>query len=109
MMSRVRPRCSIGWNWGRRQSWSCTSAEPMAIGATARDRWARTFEKKLSRRARNRLVLENDDISFSATDVLKIHRLCGVRLVFDYQHFWCLNPGAPRAAPDRRRLPPHLA
>jgi UV DNA damage endonuclease len=60
--------------------------------AASRDRWARTFEKKLSRRARNRLVLENDDISFSAADVLKIHRLCGVRLVFDYQHFWTLNP-----------------
>lgn len=58
----------------------------------ARDRWARTFEKKLSRRARGRLVLENDDISFSAADVLEIHRLCGVRLIFDYQHFWCLNP-----------------
>jgi UV DNA damage endonuclease len=58
----------------------------------ARERWARTFEKKLSERARNRLVLENDDISFSATDVLEIHRLCGVRLIFDHQHFWCLNP-----------------
>ena len=58
----------------------------------ARERWARTFEKKLSPRARSRLVLENDDISFSAADVLQIHRLCGVRLIFDYQHFWCLNP-----------------
>ena len=58
----------------------------------ARERWARTFEKKLSHVARSRLVLENDDISFSAADVLEIHRLCGVRLVFDHQHFWCLNP-----------------
>ncbi len=58
----------------------------------ARERWARTFEKKLSKRARSRLVLENDDISFSAADVLEIHRACGVRLIFDYQHFWCLNP-----------------
>jgi UV DNA damage endonuclease len=58
----------------------------------ARERWARTFEKKLSKRARSRLVLENDDVSFSAADVLEIHRACGVRLIFDYQHFWCLNP-----------------
>jgi UV DNA damage endonuclease len=49
--------------------------------AAARQRWARTFERKLSKRARSRLVLENDDISFSAADVLEIHRLCGVRLI----------------------------
>jgi UV DNA damage endonuclease len=58
----------------------------------SRERWARNFEKKLSKRARRRLVLENDDFSFSAADVLEIHRLCGVRLIFDHQHFWCLNP-----------------
>ncbi len=39
-----------------------------------------------------RLVLEHDDIRFSAADVLWIHERTGVRLVFDYQHFWCLNP-----------------
>ncbi|SFR84345.1 UV DNA damage repair endonuclease UvsE [Sphingomonas jatrophae] len=39
-----------------------------------------------------RLVLENDDIRFSAADVLWIHERTGVRLIFDYQHFWCLNP-----------------
>ena len=37
-------------------------------------------------------MLENDDISFSAADVLAVHRLCGVPLIFDHQHFWCLNP-----------------
>lgn len=57
----------------------------------ARDRWARNFER-LSERARRRLALENDDISFSAADVLEIHRQTGVRLIFDHQHFWCLNP-----------------
>ena len=41
---------------------------------------------------RRRLVLENDDIRFSAADALWIHERTGVRLVFDYQHFWCLNP-----------------
>lgn len=39
-----------------------------------------------------RLVLENDDLRFSAADVLWIHERTGVRCVFDYQHFWCLNP-----------------
>jgi UV DNA damage endonuclease len=58
----------------------------------ARDRWMRTYEKRLSARARHRLVLENDDVSFSAGDVLEINGRVGVPLVFDHQHFWCLNP-----------------
>jgi UV DNA damage endonuclease len=37
-------------------------------------------------------VLEHDDLRFSAADVLWIHGHTGVRLVFDYQHFWCFNP-----------------
>ena len=37
-------------------------------------------------------MLENDDLRFSAADVLWVHELTGVRLVFDYQHFWCFNP-----------------
>ena len=59
--------------------------------AAARERWARTYER-LPVHARKRLVLEHDDISFSAADVLEVHRLCGVPLIFDHQHFWCLNP-----------------
>ncbi len=58
----------------------------------ARERWMQTYEKRLSIRARARLDLENDDVSFSASDVLAIHREVGVPLVFDHQHFWCLNP-----------------
>jgi UV DNA damage endonuclease len=58
----------------------------------ARDRWMRTYEKRLSASARGRLILENDDVSFSASDVLAIHHRVGVPLVFDHQHFWCLNP-----------------
>ena len=56
-----------------------------------RERWARTYEK-LPERARRRLVLENDDVSYSAADVLEIHRLTGVPLIFDHQHWCCLNP-----------------
>ena len=61
-------------------------------GKASRDRWMRTYETQLSTRARARLVLENDDVSFSAADVLAIHRRVGVPLVFDHHHFWCLNP-----------------
>ncbi|MBV9128415.1 MAG: UV DNA damage repair endonuclease UvsE [Verrucomicrobia bacterium] len=60
--------------------------------AAARDRWIHTYEHVLSEPARRRLVLENDDVSFSAADVLYIHERCGVPLVFDHQHFCCLNP-----------------
>jgi UV DNA damage endonuclease len=58
----------------------------------ARDRWMKTYERRLSPQARRRLVLENDDVSFSASDVLAIHQRVGVPLIFDHQHFWCLNP-----------------
>jgi UV DNA damage endonuclease len=59
--------------------------------AAARERWIRTWET-LPEHVARRLVLEHDDIRFSAADVLWIHERTGVRLVFDYQHFWCLNP-----------------
>ena len=59
----------------------------------ARDRWVRAWEA-LPPHVRARLVLENDDLRFSATDTLWIHERTGVRLIFDHQHFWCLHdPG----------------
>jgi UV DNA damage endonuclease len=57
----------------------------------SRARWAETWTT-LPEHVRRRLVLEHDDIRFSAADVLWIHEHTGVRLIFDYQHFWCLNP-----------------
>ena len=57
----------------------------------SRARWAETW-LTLPEHVRRRLVLEHDDIRFSAADVLWIHEQVGVRLVFDYQHHWCLNP-----------------
>jgi UV DNA damage endonuclease len=51
---------------------------------------------------KRRLVLENDDVRFSAADVLWVHEQTGVRCVFDYQHFWCLNP-------ERLEMVPTLA
>jgi UV DNA damage endonuclease len=57
----------------------------------SRARWIEGWDK-CPEHVRRRLVLENDDIRFSAADVLWIHERTGVRLIFDYQHFWCLNP-----------------
>ena len=54
-------------------------------------RWIETY-KLLSPAIRRRLVLENDDLRYSAADVLKIHDRTGVPLIFDHQHFWCHNP-----------------
>jgi UV DNA damage endonuclease len=55
------------------------------------ERWIRTYER-LPKHARARLVLENDDVSYGPADVLWIHQRTGVRLIFDYQHWWCFNP-----------------
>ena len=57
----------------------------------SRARWIEGWNQ-CPEHVRNRLVLENDDIRFSAADALWLHERTGVRLIFDYQHFWCLNP-----------------
>jgi UV DNA damage endonuclease len=54
-------------------------------------RWIEIY-KTLSPEIRRRLVLENDDLRYSAADVLGIHDETGVPLIFDHQHFWCFNP-----------------
>lgn len=59
--------------------------------AEGRWRWAETY-RRLPEPVRRRLVLENDDLRYSAADVLLIHEATGVPLVFDHQHFWCNNP-----------------
>ena len=60
--------------------------------AAANARWVETWNNKLPEHVRRRLVLEHDDIRFSVSDILWIHEQTGVRLIFDHQHFWCLNP-----------------
>lgn len=67
------------------------------------DRWCRTWDG-LPANVRRRLVLENDDIRFSAADVLAIHQRTGVRLIFDVQHFWCLNPERLELKPTLKRF-----
>ncbi|GGH10653.1 hypothetical protein GCM10007036_07320 [Alsobacter metallidurans] len=57
----------------------------------SRARWAQTWPT-LPEPVRRRLTLEHDDLRFSAADTLWIHGETGVRLIFDHQHFWCLNP-----------------
>ncbi|MBM2575446.1 UV DNA damage repair endonuclease UvsE [Jannaschia sp. Os4] len=56
----------------------------------ARDRWCAAYER-LPEHVRRRLVLENDDLRFSATDTLWISARTGVPLIFDHQHWWCLH------------------
>jgi UV DNA damage endonuclease len=67
------------------------------------DRWCRTWDV-LPEPVRRRLVLENDDIRFSASDVLKIHQRTGVRLIFDIQHFCCLNPEGLAVRPTMEKF-----
>lgn len=69
----------------------------------SRARWIKGYEQ-CPDHVRRRLVLENDDIRFSAADVLWIHDRCGVPLIFDYQHFWCLNPEGLALRPTLERI-----
>lgn len=71
--------------------------------ASGIDRWCQTWDI-LPERVRSRLVLEHDDLRYSAADVLKIHARTGVRLIFDLQHFWCLNPEQLELAPTLRKF-----
>jgi UV DNA damage endonuclease len=71
--------------------------------ASGCNRWCATW-KRLSERVKRRLVLENDDIRFSAADVLSIHERTGVRCVFDYQHHWCFNPEGLPLLPTLERF-----
>lgn len=57
----------------------------------ALERFARNYER-LSEPARRRLVIENDEFSFTIRDCLELHRLTRVPVVFDHQHHR-LNPG----------------
>lgn len=69
----------------------------------SRARWIAGWEQ-CPEHVKRRLVLENDDIRFSAADVLWIHEHTGVRLIFDYQHFWCLNPERLELRPTLERF-----
>jgi UV DNA damage endonuclease len=70
---------------------------------TSNARWVETWHT-LPEPVRRRLVLEHDDLRFSAADVLWIHEHTGVRLIFDHQHFWCFNPERLDMADALRRI-----
>ena len=57
----------------------------------AMDRWTQSY-LNLPEASRRRLVLENDDISYSADEVLELHSRTGVACIFDSHHFCCNNP-----------------
>jgi UV DNA damage endonuclease len=60
----------------------------------------------LSDRARERLVIENDDRSFALSHVLGLHRRTGLRVVWDILHHHCNDPDG---IPDREALELALA
>ena len=66
-------------------------------------RWVATWPR-LCEPVRRRLVLENDDIRYSAADVLKVHEATGVKCVWDYQHHWCFNPEGLEMGSTLRRF-----
>lgn len=45
----------------------------------------------LPEKIKKRLVVENDDFSYSLKDCLRIHRACGIPILFDTFHHECLN------------------
>ena len=55
------------------------------------ERFARRYEQ-LPEVTRRRLIVENDDVTYSAKDALRVHELCGIRVVFDNLHHFCNNP-----------------
>lgn len=60
---------------------------------------------QLSEGARSRLVIENDDRSFSLGQVLRLHERAGLRVVWDVLHHHCLDPdGIPDAEALRLAL-----
>jgi UV DNA damage endonuclease len=60
----------------------------------------------LSEAGRRRLILENDDRTFSLEDVLEVHRRTGLRVVWDILHHHCNDPAG---IPDREALELALA
>jgi UV DNA damage endonuclease len=61
---------------------------------------------RLSDAARARLVIENDDRTFSLSDVLSLHERLGTRVVWDILHHHCHDPDG---IPDREALELALA
>lgn len=52
---------------------------------------------RLPQSVRRRLVIENDERSYSLNDCLRVHELIGIPVVLDTFHHECLNKGEPLA------------
>jgi len=68
--------------------------------AAGMDRFEAGFER-LSERARARLVIENDDRTYSLGHVMELHGRTGLRVVWDILHHHCHDPDD---VPDREAL-----
>ena len=73
--------------------------------AAGMDRFLAGFER-LSERARERLVIENDDRTYALSHVLELHERTGLRVVWDILHHHCNDPDG---IPDREALEAALA
>ena len=71
----------------------------------AMDRFLEGYER-LSDRARERLVIENDDRTFALCHVLELHERTGLKVVWDILHHHCNDPDG---IPDREALERALA
>jgi UV DNA damage endonuclease len=59
---------------------------------SAMDRFIATYNS-LSKSLKSRLVIENDDRSYSLEDCLSVHQKIGIPIIFDVFHHQCLNNG----------------
>lgn len=57
-----------------------------------RERIIKNIEK-LPMVIKDRLALENDDVSWGASDTLQVCRVTGTPMIFDFHHHACLNHG----------------
>ena len=62
--------------------------------------------ERLSDRARDRLVIENDDRTYALSHVLELHRRTGLKVVWDILHHHCNDPDG---VPEREALAAALA
>ncbi len=57
-------------------------------------RFARRYER-LDERLKQRLVVENDDKSYTVEDCMELHEICGIPVLYDHFHHICNGGGEP--------------